>query len=315
MKALVLQKEGLFYTEELPKPCPAAGEALIKVTYAGVCNTDLEMTRGYKGGFRGVLGHEFVGVVAECAEQSYIGRRVVGEINIGCGKCSLCLGGCANHCRERTVPGIVGKDGVFAEYFTLPTKNLHFVPDNVVDLTAVFAEPLAVALEILQQVHIRPTDCVAVVGDGKLGQLIAQVLSLTGCNLTVFGKHPEKLSRLTGRAKTVLSAGYTAEPIFDAVVECTGSSDGFAFSSRLVKPRGRLLLKSTFAGQQAVIGSEWVVNEMTLTGSRCGPFDAALRLMQRRLVEVEPLIDGIYSLAEWRAVFPEYRGMKAIFQL
>ncbi len=300
----------LKYRDDYPVPTPAPGEALVKVLYAGVCNTDREILAGYKG-FAGILGHEFVGVVEQGAR--WEGRRVVADINLGCGACPRCREGLPNHCLDRRVLGITGKDGAFAEYLTLPLANLREVPPGVGDLAAVFAEPLAAALEICDQCHIRPSERVAVLGDGKLGQLVARVLSLTGCDLTVVGKHPAKLALLAGLAATVTAdeAG-DLEP-FDLVVECTGSPAGLASAQDLVKPRGRIVLKSIFAGDAALASTLWVVRELTLVGSRCGPTAAALRLLARRLVDVGPLVGGIFRLADGAAAFAPPGGLKAVF--
>lgn len=301
------------YRDDYPQPIPAAGEALIRVRYAGLCNTDREIIAGYKG-FTGILGHEFVGVVAEADDQAWVGRRVVGDINLGCGACDRCLAGLANHCGARRVLGIFGKDGAFADYLTLPLANLRPVPDRVPDLAAVFAEPLAAALEITEQCHIAPSERVAVVGDGKLGQLAAQVLSLTGCDLTVIGKHADKLSLLAGRAAVAAAGQAAGLPPFDLVVECSGRPEGLAAAQALVKPRGKIVLKSTFAGLATADTTAWVVKEITLAGSRCGPLAAALRLLARRLVEVEPLISGVWPLEQWEKAFA-HPGLKAIFDL
>lgn len=314
MQGLVFDEQGLHYTNEYPQPKLQAGEALIRVTYAGICNTDLEIMRGYKG-FHGILGHEFVGVVEACQEEHYIGKRVVGDINIGCGQCALCVAGQPHHCVNRKVLGIAGKDGAFASYITLPVKNLSIVPEKLSDITAVFAEPLAAALEILEQCHIKPTDKVAVIGDGKLGQLIVQVLTLTGCSLTVIGKHPDKLALLQEKARIVVYNPAEAARIFDLVVECTGNETGLQYAGQIVKPRGKVILKSTFSSQAGAIGADWVVNEISLTGSRCGPIAGALRLLERSLVAVEPLIGGIYKLSEWEQAFADNSGLKILFKL
>lgn len=314
MQGLVFDEQGLRYVDEYPQPEPQEGEALIRVIYAGLCNTDLEIVRGYKG-FYGILGHEFVGVVETCSDSVYIGKRVVGDINIGCGRCELCTSGHRHHCVSRKVLGIVGKNGVFANYITLPVQNLHIVPNKIPDLTAVFAEPLAAALEIVEQCHVRPTDNVAVIGDGKLGQLIGQVLTLTGCHLTVIGKHPDKLALLKEKARMMLYNPAETGRTFDLVVECTGNEVGLKYAGQIVKPRGKVILKSTFSNQTGIIGAEWVVNELMLTGSRCGPIDGALRLMERGLVDVEPLIGGVYKLAEWEKAFAERNGFKVLFKL
>jgi threonine dehydrogenase-like Zn-dependent dehydrogenase len=304
MHALVLTPAGLAYHPGWPVPVPAAGEALIRVNLAGICATDIELTRGYKGGFRGVLGHEFVGeVVAAPDAPDWVGRRVVGEINIGCGQCAFCRRGLGKHCRQRTCIGIVQRDGVFAEYLVLPVANLHAVPDTVSDDQAVFVEPLAAAFEILEQVAITPASRVLVHGDGRLGLLCAQVLATTGCDLTVIGRHPEKLALLpmVGSSKRLLSqsATYAAlarEPA-DVVVEVTGSPDGFACALSLTRPAGILVLKSTFASRiQEFDVSQLVVDEITVVGSRCGPFAPALAALANRSVDVLPLIQARYPL-------------------
>lgn len=314
MQGLIFDEQGLHYTGECLQPQPQTDEALIKIIYAGICNTDLEITRGYKG-FHGILGHEFVGVVKACKDNAYVGKRVVGDINIGCGQCELCKDNQPHHCVGRKVLGITGKNGAFASYITLPVKNLYLVPEKVSDLTAVFAEPLAAALEIVEQCHIRPTDNVAVIGDGKLGQLIAQVLTLTGCQLTVIGKYTEKLSMLKKKARLVIFEQAETYREFDLVVECTGNETGLKYAGQIVKPRGRVILKSTFSSQAGAIGADWVVNELSLLGSRCGPIDGALRLMERELVELEPLIGGIYQLSEWQQAFADSSGLKVLFKL
>ncbi|MFN3575485.1 MAG: zinc-binding dehydrogenase, partial [Tabrizicola sp.] len=231
------------------------------------------------------------------AECRLIGQRVVGEINAYCGECPTCRAGRPTHCPHRTTLGIWGRDGAFAEYLTLPIRNLHVVPDDIPDEAAVFTEPLAAALEILEGVHIRPTDRVVVLGDGKLGLLVAQVLALLGGDLTVVGRHREKLAILARRGiPTALESeaeGLTA----DVVVECTGKPEGFAAARRILRPRGTLVLKSTYHGRVEADLTGLVVDEITLVGSRCGPFPPALRLLQRGLVDVQPLISAIYPLA------------------
>ncbi len=314
MQGLVFDEQGLRYSNDCPQPKPQPEEALIRVTYAGICNTDLEIMRGYKG-FYGILGHEFVGVVESCQDSNFIGKRVVGDINIGCGRCELCISGHPHHCVSRKVLGITGKNGAFANYITLPVKNLYIVPEQIPNIIAVFAEPLAAALEIVEQCHIRPTDNVAVIGDGKLGQLIVQVLTLTGCRLTVIGKHPAKLALLKEKARIVPFNPAETSRAFDLVVECTGNEIGLKYAGQIVKPRGKVILKSTFSSQSGTVGAQWVVNELSLTGSRCGPIDGALRLMERNLVDVEPLIGGIYKLTEWEKAFADGSGLKVLFKL
>src|SRR5262245_25214082 len=275
-------------------------EALVRVTVAGICNTDLEVARGYAD-FRGTLGHEFVGVVEESPERSQIGRRVVGEINAGCGRCGLCRENDPRHCSDRTVLGIRGRDGAFAEYLSLPPRNLLIVPDNISDRQAVFTEPLAAALAILDQVEISASRRVAVIGDGKLGQLISRVIATTGCDLTLIGKHRNKLE-LASRAgvKTAESGAVEicSEARFDFVVEASGSSGGLGLALDLVRPRGAIILKSTFHGGASLDTSRIVVNEISLIGSRCGRFVNALRLLDSGCLDLEALIASEYELAD-----------------
>jgi alcohol dehydrogenase len=302
----------LRYRDDLPVPTPVPGEALVRTRLAGICNTDLEIMRGYLG-FTGVLGHEFVGEVLQAREApQLVGRRVVGEINAYCGHCATCRRGDPTHCPHRTTLGIGGRDGVMADCFTLPAHLLYPVPAAVPDAAAVFAEPLAAALEITDRLHIRPTQRVVVLGDGKLGLLSAQVLQLTGCDLVVVGRHVEKLALLgrrgilTALADTTLEPGAVVPHAFrgaDVVVDATGSAEGFAVARRLVRPRGTLVLKSTFHGDVSLDLSRVVVDEVTVAGSRCGPFAPALRLLEQQLVDVECLIDSVYSLSDGLAAF------------
>jgi len=294
MKALVFDGT-LHFASDYPRPSPPPGEALVRVLLAGICNTDLEIIKGYMG-FRGVLGHEFVGMVVEAPDAALVGKRVVGEINAWCGDCPTCRAGRPTHCPHRTTLGIYGRDGAFAEFLTLPQRNLHLVPDGVSNEAAVFVEPLAASLEILEQVHVRPTHRVAVLGDGKLGLLVAQVLALTGCDLTVAGHHAAKLAFLA--RKGIATTTRSPEGQFDVVVECTGQAAGFELARRLVRPRGILVLKSTFAGTQEVALAPLVVDEVTLVGSRCGPFAPALRLLAGGLVDTSSLISAVYPLEE-----------------
>lgn len=282
-------------------------EALVRVTRFGVCNTDLEITRGYAG-FHGTLGHEFVGVVERCDDPSLVGARVVGEINCGCGVCDLCRAGDPRHCANRTVLGIVGRDGAMAELVSLPTRNLLRVPANVPDAHAVFVEPLAAACEILDQIEIGASTCVALVGDGKLGLLIGQVLATTGAAVTAFGRHESKLALLARRGiETHLSTeAYAADGslldrwrwAFDVVVEASGAASGFALAQQIVRPRGTIVLKSTIHGDVPFDATSLIVNEVTLVGSRCGRFEAALGLLARGAVDVEPMISRQMKLGD-----------------
>jgi len=310
MRALLLDEE-LKLTADYPTPEPPPGEALIRVTIAGICNTDLELMKGYMQ-FHGIPGHEFVGVVEQArGAEEWEGRRVVGEINAACTTCPTCRAGRPTHCPNRTTLGIAGRDGAFAEYLILPIRNLHPVPDPVADEAAVFTEPLAAACEILQQVHVRPTDRVVVLGDGKLGLLCAQVLALTGCDLTAVGHHPEKLNILTRQGIPTATEDRLIEAGADLVVEATGRPEGYATARRLVRPRGTVVLKSTYHGRVDADGSAElaevltmaVVDEVTLVGSRCGPFAPALRLLERGLVDVTPLLHARYALSEALTAF------------
>jgi len=306
MRALVYDGQ-LRLVRDYPRPGPATGEALVHVTLAGICNTDLEITRGYMG-FHGVLGHEFVGVVESCPDARWVGQRVVGEINCYCGACPTCLAGNPTHCPQRTTLGIGGRDGALADYCVLPVRNLHPVPEHVADEQAVFTEPLAAALEIQEQVHILPTQRVVVLGDGKLGLLAAQVLRLSGCDLLVVGRHQDKLAILEqqGIPNRLASAGATLTA--DVVVDCTGQAEGFAAARAMVRPRGTLVLKSTFHGQNEVNLTSIVVDEVTLVGSRCGPFAPALRLLATGLVDVRSLIAATYPLEQGLAAFDHAGG-------
>jgi threonine dehydrogenase-like Zn-dependent dehydrogenase len=269
--------------------------ALVKVRLAGICSTDLQIIQGYMG-FCGVPGHEFVGTVAEGPEELR-GKRVAGEINFACGHCDYCAQGLARHCRNRSVMGILNADGAFADYLAVPLTNLHQVPDNVADEEAVFTEPLAAAFEILEQVPVDPTDEVLVLGDGKLGNLCAQVLRLASAHITVLGKHLEKL-KLVKRAgvRTMLLSDWHPK-LFDVVVEATGSASGLELALRAVRPRGTVVLKSTIARNHDVSLAPVVINEINLIGSRCGLFPPALQALQDKTVSVTPLIAQIYPLA------------------
>ena len=281
---------------DFPAPRPQPHEALIRVRTAGICSTDLEITRGYKG-FRGVLGHEFVGDVVECASAEWVGRRVCGEINIACGSCSSCTSGLPTHCLTRRVVGILGHDGAFAEYLTLPIVNLHTVPDGLPDDGAVFVEPVAAAYEILRQVPTVAGAAVTVLGDGKLGLLCAQVLRGAGARVWVLGRHAEKvqLARELGLGASLDSD--IPRPA-DIVVEATGSPSGLQRAIDLIKPRGTIVLKTTSAARSDVDWSALVVNEITVVGSRCGPFADAIHGLQSGDVQVEHLIAARYSLED-----------------
>ena len=294
MKAIWLEGGQLRLRHSIPVPEPPAGEALVRVQSAGICNTDVELARGYYP-YAGVPGHEFVGVVERGPAQLQ-GRRVVGEINAVCGQCAACRAGRRTHCERRTVLGIVNRNGAFAEYLTLPTENLHAVPDTVSNDSAVFVEPLAAALEIQEQVRITPDTQVLVVGDGKLGQLVAQTLALTGCRLSVVGRYGPKLSLLTARGIAVVRGEAVGRGAFDVAVECTGNHLGFGTALKALRPRGTLVMKSTYADTLTFNAATVVVNELTLIGSRCGPFPKALDLLARHAVDVAPMVQARYPL-------------------
>jgi threonine dehydrogenase-like Zn-dependent dehydrogenase len=270
--------------------------ALIKVHLAGICSTDLQIFKGYMA-FRGIPGHEFVGSVVE-GPLELIKKRVVGEINFACGRCDYCNRGLGRHCPSRSVMGILGADGAFAEFLSVPVPNLHVVSESVSDEEAVFTEPLAAAFEILEQVQLNPGDEVLVLGDGKLSFLCAQVLRLASANVALVGKHPDKL-RLIKRSgvRTMLLSDWKPKQ-FDVVVEATGSPSGLQLAMSAVRPRGTLVLKTTIAGEHKVSLAPLVINEITVVGSRCGPFAPALDALQERSVSVTPLIEKVYPLSE-----------------
>jgi threonine dehydrogenase-like Zn-dependent dehydrogenase len=310
MLALRYQDSSLSVTD-VPKPV-ANGEALVRVTLSGICNTDLEIARGYAG-FAGTIGHEFVGVIEEVSRGAQAslpagrhrhpagltpGIRVVGEINAGCGACDLCRAGDARHCRNRTVLGIVGRDGAHAEFLRLPLTNLLPVPDEVSDERAVFTEPLAAACGILERVAISEDSRVAVIGDGKLGLLCAQVIDTTGAKVTLIGKHENKLRIAARRGIETITVNEALKRAsqFDVTVEASGSASGFALAQQLLHPRGILVLKSTFHGKTEIDAAPLVVNEISVVGSRCGRFAPALELLKTGAVDVESLIDRQFPL-------------------
>ena len=274
-------------------------EALVRVLMSGICNTDLEIVKGYAN-FQGTIGHEFVGIVEESAEAHWIGKRVVGEINVGCGFCELCKKGDARHCATRSVLGIKNRDGAHAEFLTLPTRNLLQVPDEVSDMQAVFTEPLAAAFGIMEQVLIEADTKVAVVGDGKLGNLCAQSLALKSRNVSLIGKHNEKLSIARNRniEGVLLEDAPKLNRQFDVVVEASGSESGFDLALDLLKPRGKLVLKSTFHGASKWNAWRVVVDEISVVGSRCGMFAPALDLLQMKAVDVESLVSDEFNLTD-----------------
>ena len=295
MKALWLENQHLDL-RNVPEP-KNPGEALIRIRVAGICSTDLELVKGYYP-FTGILGHEFVGEVIAADDQTWLGQRVVGEINVTCGSCEQCLNGRSSHCEKRTVLGIAKRDGTFAEFTTLPLANLQRVPASVPDEMAVFTEPLAAALEIQQQLHIQPTDRVLVIGAGRLGQLIAQTLALTGCDLRVLARHAYQQKLLAERGIRIIAEEEIQPWRWDIVVEATGSPGGFSLARQAIRPRGTLVMKSTYKGEMSVNFSSIVVDEVTIIGSRCGPFEPALRLMEMGEVDPSVLVAAKFKLEE-----------------
>lgn len=307
MKALYFDGERLWLREEYPMPELKSGWGLIRVLLAGICRTDLEVLEGYAE-FRGVLGHEFVGVLERPHDHPLSDKRVVGEINVGCGRCGLCREGLRNHCEQRKAIGIRGCDGAFAEYLTLPLENLHAVPEGLSPEEAVFAEPLAAALEVIEQVPVQRVARAAVLGDGRLGLLVAQVLQGAGLDVTLIGKHEEKLRRARTLGVRALSKGELEPGLkFGLVVEATGDPRGLREAMAFVRPRGIVVLKSAFKGEIALDLAQVVVNEVTLVGSRCGPFERALKELSWRRIRVKELIDGIYSLDSWKEAFDKVK--------
>lgn len=313
MRAVVFDN-GLKLDKNYAKPSPQKGEALIKVNTIGICNTDYEITKGYMG-YKGVLGHEFTGVVEEinADDKSLLNKRVVGEINCGCGECEWCNQGLERHCPNRSTLGIWQREGCFAEYVCLPVKNLLEIPENVSDEEAVFTEPLAAALEILEQIHIPPYKKIAVLGDGKLGLMIALALNAAGLDLILIGKHENKLEIAQKQGvKTKLLSDVEIKKEFDFVVEATGSISGFETSLALTKPRGTLILKSTIAASKEFNFAPVVVDEITIVGSRCGQFAPALRLLESGRIDVKPLISDIFELDEAIEAFERNKEKSSI---
>lgn len=289
MRAIVFD-ETLRFDARYPEPAPQAGDSLLKVRLAGVCSTDLEICKGYMN-FRGVLGHEFVATVVSSPDKTLVGKRVCGEINVVCGRCDMCLSGLSTHCRDRSVLGILGRDGAFADFLRLPAVNLHVLPDGVDDDSAVFVEPLAAAMAILKQVRLDSRTWVTVLGDGRLGLLVAQVLRNTGAPVRVIGRHASKLAlceKWSIRARAV--DDITPRRDQDVVVDCTGSAAGLELAMALVRPRGTIVLKSTVAVGQAMNLAPIVIDEISVVGSRCGPFREAIAALAAREVDVTSLI-------------------------
>jgi threonine dehydrogenase-like Zn-dependent dehydrogenase len=297
MRALVFNQT-LSFQPRHKDPVASAGDTLIKVLQAGVCSTDLEITKGYMG-FAGVLGHEFVGQVVESAQKDLVGQRVVGEINVVCGRCDLCLSGLSSHCRNRSVLGILNHDGAFADFVRLPAMNLHVVPKNVDNDQAVFIEPLAAAFQVLKQIQLDGRKWVTVLGDGRLGLLCAQVLRNAGCPVRLIGKHPSKLAMCEKWGiRSRLLADIQPRHDQDVVVDCTGTAAGFEMAMQTVRPRGTIVLKSTVAAGKSLNLAPLVIDEIQVIGSRCGPFREALRALSEKSVDVVSLISKRMKLEQ-----------------
>jgi threonine dehydrogenase-like Zn-dependent dehydrogenase len=299
---LALYFEGQLAIKELPRPVPGEGEVLVRVHLAGICRTDLDVLKGYHG-FKGIMGHEFVGEVAGPEDSPWLGQRVVGEINLGCEACDLCRRGLARHCRQRRVLGLKDHDGAFASYLRLPAVNLHAVPPEVPDVFAVFTEPLAAALRVLEAAPVSPSARVLVVGDGSLGLQISWVLALSGAEVHLAGHHPEHLALAQPRGVATFLAEALPAGDYDIVVEASGNPTGLDLALARVRPRGTVVMKSTYVGRYPLDPAALVVPEVSLVGCRCGPFAAALRLLRDGRVDPRPLIHH---------TFPLSRGLEAL---
>ena len=291
-----LQFDGkLQLRHDLPLPKRSSGDALIKVLMAGICQTDIEITKGYMA-FQGIPGHEFVGMVEAADSRSLLGQKVVGEINCACRACDNCKAGMHNHCTKRSVLGIAGRDGAFAQYLNLPERNLHLIPDSIPDEDAVFVEPLAACFRILEQAPVVKDCKTLVLGDGRMGLLCSQVLKTAQANVTVMGKHEKKLSLLKGLGINTRLTGEVVREVFDMVVDCTGSPDGLATALSCTRPQGIVFLKSTVAAPRSIDFNQVVINEIQIRGSRCGPFAPAIQALQKKEVVVAPLISKIFPI-------------------
>ena len=309
MKAL-LCGAGQVRVADVAKPVPGPGEALLRVTMAGICNTDLEVLAGYRD-FTGILGHEFVGVVEFDPHGTLTGKRVVGSITVFCGHCWHCRCDQTSLCLNRTTIGINERDGAFAEYLALPRQNLHVVPATLSDMEAVLIEPLAAGMRVAEQVHIRPEHTVAVLGDGKLGLLAAKVLSAGGSNVTVVGKHRDKLSLASAMGLPTALLDHFRGPA-DVVLDCTGSVSGLATAIKLVRSGGTIVLKTTVADKYNIDLSQIVVREISVVGSRCGPFAPTLALMERHKLDLSGIVEAVYPLEQGVEAFKHARRKGAL---
>jgi len=303
--------------ENMDVPVPEAGEALIRVSLAGICNTDLEIVKGYMG-YRGILGHEFVGTVEACSAEAWIGRRVAGEINLGCGHCDMCRKGLARHCATRQVLGIVNRHGAMAEYVTLLVENLIEMPDTISDALAVMVEPLAAAFEILEQVHVAPQTEVAVIGDGKLAWMIVQVLKLTGAHVTVYGHHEDKCRFFRQQGIDAFSDAVPQPQSYSLVVEASGNISGLTAAITACQPRGVIVLKSTVADRYQIDLAPLVINEISMIGSRCGQFAPAIRALAAEQVNLAPLVSEAFPLSQYHEAFKQARSgqtAKVVFDM
>lgn len=288
--------DGSLAIKQVPKPQRTENEVLIRVSLAGICNTDHEIIRGYVPGFNGILGHEFIGIVEEADDPAITGKRCTAEINFACGTCPYCRAGLQRHCPNRSVMGIINRNGAFAQYITVPKENLTIIPDSIPDKQAIFIEPLAAALEILDQVNISQSSKVLLLGDGKLGLLIGHVLAAVGCELTVVGKHAEKLGHLKYDHITTVLQDDFKNGLYDVVIEATGNAEAFDMAVANVRPRGTIVLKSTYAGEVQFNLSPVVVNEITIIGSRCGIFSKSVDFLLTHQVSFEDMISAEYPL-------------------
>lgn len=308
MRGIYFDGKSAVYREDLPKPVPGAGESLVKILMAAVCNTDKEILRGYRPDFRGVMGHEFVGIVEKSPDSALVGKRVVGELNATCGKCIYCRTGRFTHCSSRRVLGMHDKDGCFGEYMTIDTKLLHPVPDNLPSDKAIYTEPLAAAFEIMTQVSLTPEKNIAVLGDGRLAYCVVQAMCAEGRRVTVVGKHPEKLALFTPYVDTTLERDKEG---YEIVVEATGSPSGILQALEMVRKKGTIVLKSTYAGEVSLPFSQVAVNEISIVGSRCGPFVPALQALASGKAQFPEIT--LFSPEEYEKAFA-FTGFKAGFE-
>ena len=316
MKALFFDGRAL-RLEQRPLPAPTEGEALVKVRYAGICSTDLEILKGYMH-LGGIPGHEFTGRVVECSEPALMDKRVVGEINCVCGNCDLCRRGQSNHCSRRSVLGIFERDGVFAEYLTLPEKNCHILDESIKDQDAVFVEPLAACFRVVEQLNFDETMKVFVLGDGRLGLLMIQVFAGVGPKPVLVGKHKDKMRIAESLGYRTINVKDIDKQSADVVIECTGRRAGLNVAMEMLKPEGKLVLKSTLREEHVLDLSSVVVNEITIIGSRCGPFERALSAIKSGQVHTASLISGIFALEEYEEAFARASSgecIKILFEL